>query len=1179
MRRSVLVWAVAVGMAVACAATETRPGAAQTATPIPTQAAPQPAAPEATQSPAAIAGGRLHGVVKSGTTPLPGVTVTAQNTLTGKRFSTTTDIAGAWSLTLTQNGRYVIRTQFAAFAQGAQEAVLNATSREQAVNFDLLLASRAAKQQAAEAASQAGSPAALLQGGLQAIQQLAGSGAQSLNLQSALDSGAESQNGAAGAQAGAALPSAASNTDFSTDSVAVSGQSGTVSPLAGVDMDRLRDAVETLRSQGVDLGGAGGNFGGGGGLFGGGGFGGGGSGGPGGFGGGGGRGNFRGFNPGQPHGAVFWIGSNSALNAEPFSLNGQPQAQPPSGSNRFGLTFMSSPYLPGLTKPSGKDIIFLTLSGSRTSNPMDEYATVPTDGTNGTYNQRAGDLRGLPAIYIPNTNQQFSSNNQLNVIPGGLIATPATNLLTCSQPNCQPFIPLPNLATTSNGYNYHLLTTAQSNSTQAGVRYMRNLGKNATLPGGFGGRGGGGGRRSQNQGLRQSISLNYNWSDSASDNVNLVPQLGGKTASGSNSAQAGYTVGYKKLTSIFNANWNRSNSHTTNYFTNGTDIATQVGVMGPGSTPLNPNPLNSNPIDYGLPNIVLSAFTGISQVQPSFSISQTISLSETLSWIHKKHNLRFGGDYRRVHRDFLGGSNATGTFTFSGKFTQDQAGDATTGSALADFLLGYPQETTLDVAATKSYLRDNVFDLYAQDDWRATPKLTLNFGLRYEFFAPYTEKYGHLAMVDTNPASGFSSEKEVQAGGVGASSGPLPQGLVYPERTAFAPRFGLAFRAPKQTVLRAGYGMNYTVGQYGAFANTMARQPMTSAQANGQPFVNEQSNEATTAGQLTLGSGFPAPDLTGSYALDPHYRLPYVQAWNVDVQKALPWGVVLNAGYNGSKGQDLDIRSAPRAAAGSLGTDPTNLVFNYEQSGAFSRFNAGTLRVNKRLTHGLSMGANYQYSHSIDDASSVGGNSTVVVQDWQHLLAEESNSSFDQRHKVSGNYLYELPFGKDKIWLTSGAGAHILEGFSISGSFTFATGLPLTPNYQAASSDVAHGTAGTLRPNRDYTQSLTAGGGSAAHWFNTAVFYLPKPDANGNAFGNASRNSIPAPGTVSNNMSLSKTMQLGGTSSMEMRATANNVFNTVQYAGVGTSLGMPTFGKVTSAAAMRSFQFTARFRF
>jgi hypothetical protein len=439
-------------------------------------------------------------------------------------------------------------------------------------------------------------------------------------------------------------------------------------------------------------------------------------------------------------------------------------------------------------------------------------------------------------------------------------------------------------------------------------------------------------------------------------------------------------------------------------------------------------------------------------------------------------------------------------------------------------------------------------------------------------------------MVDTNPAANaslpaqFAVTDEVQAGGAGTYNGKLPDSLVFPYRTAFAPRFGLSLRLPRQTVVRAGYALNYTVGQYGTFASTMARQPMV----NQPSFVNEQTNEAAKAGDLTLSNGFGAPDTVGSYALEPHYRLPYVQVWNLDIQKTLPWNVVLNMGYNGSKGSNLDITSAPRATASSPETDTSGHVFNYEQSAAFSNFNAGTLRVNKRLSSGISLGANYQYSHSIDDAGSVGGTSTVVAQNWQDLKAEEGNSSFDQRHRVSGSYLYELPFGKDKTWVSSGAGAHILEGFSVSGSFTFATGTPLTPSYQAAASSVACGTAGSLRPNRDYTKSLAAGGGSLKEWFNTAAFTQPAAaDASYpcDVYGTASRNSIAGPGTVSDNMSLSKTMQMGNTRSMEFRATANNVFNTVQYAGVDTNKASPTFGQVTSTGLMRAFQFTARFRF
>jgi trimeric autotransporter adhesin len=783
-----------------------------------------------------------------------------------------------------------------------------------------------------------------------------------------------------------------------------------------------------------------------------------------------------------------------------------------------------------LTKPSGKDTVFLTVSGVRNSSPFDEYATVPTDA------ERAGTIPGLP--------------NTITPVPQ------AVALLK--------YFPEPNLP--GDTQNYHLLTTAQSNTTQAGVRYMRSLGANASPFGAFGGRGGGGGgggsgRRSQTtQGLRQSINFNYNWSHTATDNVNIFPELGGKTASDSNAVQAGYTLGYHKLTSIFNASWNRSDSNATNFFTNGTDIATQVGILGPGG-----NPLNASPLNYGLPNITLSSFTGLNQQQPKFSIAQTISLSETLSWMHGKHNFRFGGDYRRVHRDFLGGSNATGSFYSTGFYT---------GSSLGDFLLGLPQETSIDSAASKSYLRENVFDLYAQDDWRMRSNLTLMYGIRYEFFAPYTEKYNHLSVISTNPEGGFTSVSEVTAG-VG---GNLPDSLVYPFRVAFAPRLGVAWRLPKQTVVRAGYGMNYTTSAYASFANIMALQ---------SPFANLQTNEAagtcvsSGTGCLSIADGFPAPNPFGNYAVDPHYQLPYVQVWNLDIQKTLPWGIVLNAGYNGSKGSNLDVTIAPRSSALTPETNPGNVLFNYEESVAFSRFNAGTLRVNKRLSSGIAIGASYQYSHSIDDAGSVGGTSTVVAQNWEDILAEEGNSSFDQRHKVSGNYLYELPFGKDKYWVTTGKWSHILEGYSISGTFTFATGTPLTPSYQATIADVARGTAGTERPDRVPGVSLTAGGGSLRHWFNTSAFTGPA-----GLFGTASRNSIPGPGTIQNNMSLSKTMQLGETRSLEVRATANNVFNTVQYSGVDTTLftGLEAsranpFGQITSAGPMRSFQFTARFRF
>jgi len=1188
MRRQALVVACVAGILAAGGVAGRAQAAAQSSAQAATTSSPA-AAPQAAeaQTPAApsVAGGKLHGVVKSGSIPLPGVTITAQNTLTGKKYSTTSDITGAWSMSLPQNGRYVIRTEFAAFAVGAQEALLNAASHDQAVNFDLMLASRAAQQE------QQASQAATLQAASSIIRQLAGNGAESLSLTSALSADTDTSSGSAG-RSGAELPTVASNSDFGGDSVAISGQSGQVSPLAGVNLDQIRDAIAAylVANPGQGLPGAGGLFGGGGGGFGGGGFGGGGFGGGGDFGGGGfggrggggggGRGNFRGFNPGQPHGAIFWRGSNSALNAEPFALLGQSQVQPASGTNQFGLTFLSAPYLPHLTKPSGKDTVFLTLSGTRSSSPEEFYETVPTLA------ERSGDFRGLPAIYNPATQRQFVAQGNSgildgtpNVIPPGQIAPQALALLN--------YFPQPNLTGSSavNDYNYHLLTTQQSNSTQAGARYMRTLGKNATLFGGGRGMGGGGRRSQQNQGLRQSINFNYNWTHSASDAVNFVPQLGGKSASDSNSVQAGYTVGYHKVTSISNVSWNRSSSSTTNFFTNTTDdvAAHTLGITVPNDFPLN----------YGVPGINLNQLNGLSETQPSFSIAQTISGTEVLSWIHGKHNLRFGADYRRVHRDFLAGSNATGNFTFTGLFTEDAAGDQATGSSMADFLLGLPQSTTLNSSVQKSYLRDNVMDAYALDDWRATSSLTLNYGVRYEFYAPNSEKYGHLAYVATNPEGGFTTVSEVTAGTAG-----YPGSLVAPWRKAFRPSVGLAWRVPKlkQTVVRAGYGMNYTVGEYATFASQMAHQP---------PFTNEQTNQEASGNSassacarivpmtcFTLADGFPAPATLGNVAIDPHYPLPYVQAWNVDIQKTLPWSIVMNLGYNGTRGNHLDTVIAPRSIPTSPSTDPSvcngslgcyPLNFTYDEAASFSKFNGGTVRVNKRLLGGVALGANYQYSHSIDDAGVLGGVGGVGAQNWQDVLGELGNSSLDVRHSVSGTYLYELPFGKDKYWVTTGAGSHILEGFSISGTFKFASGGAsgewISPSYQASVTSTTCGTGGVMRPNLTGA-SVTAGGGSLHQWFNPAAYSAPTNTLGFcDFFGNAPRNSIKGPGTVSNNMSLSKTMQMGDTRSLEIRATIDNVFNTVQYAGVGTVVNQPKFGQITSAGQMRSFQFTARFRF
>jgi trimeric autotransporter adhesin len=564
--------------------------------------------------------------------------------------------------------------------------------------------------------------------------------------------------------------------------------------------------------------------------------------------------------------------------------------------------------------------------------------------------------------------------------------------------------------------------------------------------------------------------------------------------------------------------------------------------------------------------------------------------------MHGKHNFRFGADLRRVYLDMIGNTNSTGTFVFTGFFTEQpgtggtsgtgntgSSGLARSGSSLADLLLGLPQETTLQAAYEESHLRQLATDGYFQDDWRAMKNVTLLLGLRYEYFSPYSEEHDRLATLDAG--NNFATVATVTPNGVGPYTGKYPRDLIYPEKNNFSPRFGFAVHPWRDTVIRGGYGINYTVGQYVKFVQNFAFEP---------PFADVQSNLVSTTADapgvlscttFCLANGFPSPQPLGNYAVDKNYRLPYVQVWNLNVQRTIPWNIVFNVGYNGSKGTRLDVIDAPGrfTTIGPSGTPVTtlpNAIYDYEQSVAFSNYNALTFSARKRMSGGISLQATYTYAHSIDDASSVGGNggttcgANCTAQNWQNLLAEESNSSFDVRHNVAGSFVYELPFGPDTHLLTADWLGHALANMSFSGTYQLATGNPLTPHYEATVEDVSRGTTNSLRPDRVAGESLTAGGGKVDNWFNKDAFAPPA-----GVYGTASRLSIPGPGTISLNMSISKSIRFGDTKTFEMRGTANNVLNTVQYSGVDSTLGSGTYGDVISTAAMRQFTFLGRYRF
>ena len=1155
---------------------------------------------------AAPQGGTIRGTVVAGTAgkpggvPLPGVAITATNTLTGRKYSTATDIDGAYAMAIPRNGRYVVRAELAGFAPVTQEVVISAIDTSGAsaqgiaivvkpTDFGLELASRAAAQEAAQAAN-ATRTASL------------GLGTQNLDLSAgALDT---TDASAMAANSGAAMPTLSNlgSSADATDSVAVSGQQGQTNGLANFSEDEIRERVQDAVAQGqasgmIPQGGdptnaivsvLGGMMGGGG--FGGGGGRGGRGGGSGGGRGGGGSGAFRNFNPAQPHGSIFYQGGNNALNSAPWSPSLEPLTNPSAYSNRFGASIAGSPYIPGLTKPNTRQFVFLNLTGQRNLNAfLPNPVRVPTTlERQGNFSQSTQTINGVAqpvTIYDPRTGQPVAGNNLANAtVPISPIAQALLN-----------YYPAPNIPVNAQGYNYQTISNAGSNNVAINSRYVRTLGQATNTP--FGSFGGGGGRRSGGNGgnsntppaLRQNINLGYNYSHAASDQRNIILPLGGATESDGNALNLGYTIGYGRLSNNASVTWNRSNAATRNYFT---DTANNPSAAA-GLTVPNQAGGFADPRFYnGLASLSITNFAGLSNTTPSQTINQTISFSDFVAWRHKKHNMRFGFDIRRVHADSIGGSNPLGSFTFTGYATSSPAAQAagtagtTTGSGFADFLLGLPASTSIQAGLYKIYLRENVYDWYANDDYRLASNLTLNFGLRYEYFAPYTEKNNRLVNLDHN--ANFTAVDTVMPGGTGTYEGKFNSSLVNPDRTMYAPRFGFAYR-PKfksklfqDVVVRGGYGINYNTGAFASFARSLSHQaPFSVTQTN--TLTSGCTTTTTTAtANMTLANGFGCSSqykITNNYALDRNYKLGMLQIYNLNIQKTLPLQLVFNLGYNGTKASNLDVYGTPNGI--STGSTIAGVApFDYETSFAGLHSNQLVVSLQKRQQKGIAVGATYTYAHAIDNASAVGnGAGHTPVQNFFNIAAENGNSSIDQRQTLTGNWVAELPFGPNRAFFNKGGvSSKLLDGFSLSGTFTVATGTYFTPQYSGSQAEAGSGNTYTQRPNRDYTQS-TKGPGTVKQFFNAAAFSAPTVINGVTPPGTAAVDSIEGPGTVAVTASLSRTVQLKGTSSFEARVTASNVFNMVQYNGINTTENSATFGEVTSAAAMRSLQVQARYRF
>jgi len=1054
------------------------------------------------------------GVVRSGGLPIPGATVTA--TAGTQKFSSLTDEDGRYHFKVLPPGAWTIQVDSFGFVPAKKQVTISAIPSLEAWALELR------PKPAAPPPAFAG--------------RRPNGGFQNVTL---------SQSAAEAQLAAAPESSAVPENATASEAFVVSG-----SLTQGLSQARPEDTFargpEAGNGQNNPFGEGGGRPGqgpGGGGF---GGRGGGGFGGPGGgsggFGGGRPPGGQRGGRPGQGNpnfgnrsarnrnairGQATVTVGNSAFNARQYSLTGQEVLKRSYGSVRFGLSAGGALNIPHLIH-SDQTFFFINYNGNRSRTPYDAFATVPTDL------ERSGDFsRSLTSstvnIYDPRTNAPFPGN----AIPPSRLDPTALKLLA--------FIPRANQP--GPVQNYQIVRSLPQNTDNLNVRFNRPVTK------------------------RDQLSLNVNLQNRDARNAQLFGYIDEATGFGT-SATLGWTHTFSaRMLNSASLNFSRNRSETVPFFSHGADIAAQLGING----------TSRDPINFGPPNLSFTNFGALNDASPNLTRNQTVGFTDGLTLVRGRHTFVIGGEYRRQQFNILTDSNGRGTYSFSGLLTSafDAAGQpvANTGYDFADYLLGLPQSSSVRFGTNSNYFRGSVYNAYVTDDWKVRPNLTFNLGLRYEYFTPFHEKYGHIANLDIAP--GFTAVAVVTPNAIGPYSGKFPDGLIDPEKNNFSPRTAVAWRprAKKQTLVRAGYSIFYNGAIYTQFTNRLASQP---------PFAKSASLTTSLLQPLTIENGFalrPAEAITNSYAIDRNYKLGYIQTWNLSVQQTLPYSLVLELGYQGTKGTRLDIQRLPnRSAPGAPLTSEQrrqigNAVgFTYDTSDGNSVYHALQVRFTRRFSKGISANALYTFSKSIDDASTIGNGGTVVAQNDQNISAERGLSSFDQRHVLNLFFIYSSPFGENGVIKASGWRERLLKDWQFTGGVNAASGLPFTARVLGNLANI--GGTGAVGSGRANSTGLPINAGTGL--FNLAAFTIP---ASG-TYGNAGRNTIVGPNRLTMNLGFGRSFRVhDDRKRLEVRVESTNLTNTPNITSFNTVVNATNYGLPLAVNGMRTVTATARLRF
>jgi len=884
----------------------------------------------------------------------------------------------------------------------------------------------------------------------------------------------------------------------------------------------------------------------------------------------------------QLHGSAYEYFQTSDFNTNDYFNNALGISKTDYHKNIFGASVGGPVLLPRLYNGRDKTFFFADFERQPYRSPgTANRGLIPTPA------EVSGNFMGDPVIYDPLTGQPFPGN----AIPSGRINPVAQKIAAA--------IPTPNL-TGSGSDNFFHNGPIRDDDNRVAVRIDHHLSSRDTI---FG--------RYQYQFQNQ-------------------PQVGlfsGTILSGDvdNTANAqGVVIGWTRVFSPTMVNDARFGWTRLNWITapvNGNENINQnVGI---GGVPLQGG-LAGGLATITFNNSSLSGFGGSYSEQ---DLNGTYQGEDTFTWTPGRHTLKLGGMYRSVFFDSSASSLApNGEFSFDGHYTAQYLNGVTnsaTGDAFADFLLDLPDLAEISAIHTNNYRRYAV-SLFAQDFWKLSPKLTVNFGLRWDYVTPVWEEHNHGSILNPNSATlnvpGYTgafptaTQAQFNKGIITLDTRVNRYFGVQPDHHDFGPRFGFSYLFTPTTVVRGGYGLYFGPEQLGPYGEP--------SPGFSTPFLLQDSfqvadNNPSTLNTVNFATGFPSYALTNPgdptlFATALNLRTPYFQQWNFSVQQQVGANSALDISYIASKttsmytNQDWNLPSPsvdgavpyalrqPFPSVDANGNLIAGSAIQGPSNQGFGTYNALGVKFQSRLRSGLALISAYTWSHDIDDITNSGlsvGNNGRASYPYQQLTLQRGNSDWNITNRSVTGVVYPLPFGRGKTFggnLNRAADA-FLGGWQAGGIVTFESGpwYTVNQNYDSAHNGFICGNC-RQRPDAVAGQDANQGprkvdpNNVAVHWFNVNAFTQA---ANGTV-GDLRRNTVLGPAYRNFDASLAKVFDLREGINFQLRLEAYNATNTTNFLTTsgstspsGFSLGNTNFGDLTADRGGRTVQIAGRFVF